>query len=76
MADYCLGIKKIEETKAYSFWTKCAREMFEKGTSPHWIVVISIPGVGPSTHLCRSSDRGLLSALVTYSSRLQPRLCR
>jgi hypothetical protein len=31
VADCCLGIKKIEETKAYSFWTKYAYEMFEKG---------------------------------------------
>ncbi len=30
MADCRLGIKKIQETKAYSFWTKCAHKMFEK----------------------------------------------
>lgn len=40
--------QKTEETKACSFWTKYAYEMFE-GTGPHWIVVISIPGVDPST---------------------------
>ena len=60
MADCCLGIKKIEETKAYSFWTKCAAEMFEERTGPHWIVVISIPGVGPSTSIMRPL-RSLLS---------------
>jgi hypothetical protein len=48
---------KNSKKQAYSFWTKYPQQMFERGkatlkrTGPHWIVEISIQGVGPSTSI-------------------------
>ena len=68
MTDCCLGIKKFEETKAYSFWTKCQQQMFEmdprKRTGPHWIVVISIPEVWARPHRSCDLDRYCQSASI------------
>ena len=65
MADCCLGIKKIEESKAYSFGTKCAREMFEKADEPTLDCSNFNSECGP-VHIYWAI---CYRVLVTYSSR-------